>query len=305
MSFFSRFRMSAVPRADSSLSRSDVAFLEKIRSAPILTEAAERELVRRWFQLRDRKAYDALITAHLRLVPAIAQKFQGYGLDLADLISEGHLGLIHAIEKFDPAKGFRFSTYARWWIKASVLNYIVHAWSLIKVGSGANKKRLFFNLRRAKRELQPDGQRFLTPEQVDRLAALFRVSSEDIVAMDQRMSANDVSLSQPVGLRDDGDGMSIEDTIADETPNAEERLVEADERAWQSAAVREALARLGQREKDIIARRYLSKRPVTLATLAKIYGLTAERVRQIEAKAIGKLRQVLAVRGLAPAPMPA
>lgn len=305
MSFFSRFRMSAAPRADSSLSRSDVTFLERVRSAPILSESAERDLVQRWYKGGDRKAFDTLITAHLRLVPSIAQRFQGYGLDLADLISEGHLGLLHAAEKFDPSKGFRFSTYARWWIKAAILNHIVHAWSLIKVGSGANKKRLFFNLRRAKRELQPDGQRYLTPDQVEKLATMFRVSTDDIVAMDQRMSANDVSLSQPVGQRLDGEAMSYEDTIADETPNAEERLLEADERAWQSAAVRDALERLGQREKEIIARRYLSKRPVTLAALAKLYGLTAERVRQIEAKAITKLRQILAGRGLAPAPMPA
>jgi len=232
MSFFSRFRMSAAPRADSSLSRSGIAFLERVRSAPILTEAAERELVGRWYRNSDRKARDELITAHLRLVPAIAQKFQGYGLDLADLVSEGHLGLLHALEKFDPAKGFRFSTYARWWIKAAILNHVVHAWSLVKVGSGANKKRLFFNLRRAKRELQPDGQRFLSPDQVQKLANLFQVSEDDIVAMDQRMSANDMSLSQPMGQQNDGEGISLGDTIADGAPNAEEQLIDADERAW-------------------------------------------------------------------------
>lgn len=302
MSLFSSFRnRSAAFRPESSLGRGDVAFLERVRSLPVLSEATERDLVERWYKNADRKAYDELITAHLRLVPSIAQKFQGYGLNLADLIGEGQLGLIYSVEKFDPAKGFRFSTYARWWIKAAILNYIVHSWSLVKVGSGANKKRLFFNLRRAKRELQPDGRRYLTEEQIAKLARDFRVSADDIIAMDQRLGANDISLSQPMSAGDGGDGYALEDTIADEALNAEERLIESNEREWRSAAVRTAIARLGQREKDIIARRYLSKRPVTLAALAKIYGLTAERVRQIEAKAIAKLKTYLAGKAAQPA----
>ncbi len=302
MSLFSNFRTNSTSqRPESTLGRSDVAFLERVRALPMLTEATEQDLVQRWYEKGDRKAYDELITAHLRLVPSIAQKFQGYGLNLADLISEGQLGLIYSVDKFDRSKGFQFSTYARWWIKAAILNHIVHSWSMIKVGSGANKKRLFFNLRRAKRELQPDGQRYLAPDQVEKLAKMFRVSTDDIVAMDQRLSANDISLAQPIGFRGDGEGLSVQDTIADQALNAEEQLIESDEREWQSQAVRDAMARLGQREKEILSRRYLSKRPVTLAALAKFYGLTAERVRQIEAKAITKLRQLIVGKGIKPA----
>jgi RNA polymerase sigma-32 factor len=301
MSLFSSFGKSAPSaRADSGLSQADVAYLEKTRALPILNETAERDLAERWIKDRDRKAHDALVTAHLRLVPAIAQKYQGYGIPLADLVSEGNFGLIHSVDKFDPTKGFRFSTYARWWIKAAILNHIVQSWSLVKVGSGANKKRLFFNLRRAKRELQPDGQRFLSTEQINSLARSFRVSAEDIIAMDQRLGATDVSLAQPVGAAPDGDGMQMGDTLADETPNAEERLIESDERAWQTSVMREAMDNLDRREKEILSRRYLTKRPVTLASLAALYGLTAERVRQIEAKAITKLRQYVVNRSPTP-----
>jgi RNA polymerase sigma-32 factor len=303
---FSIFRNAATgrgraPPADSALNRADIDYLDRIRALPILSESAEHALVKRWYKHGDRAAYDELIAAHLRLVPTIAQKYNGYGIPMADLIGEGNLGLLHSVEKFDSSKGFRFSTYARWWIKASILNYVLHTWSLVKVGNGANKKRLFFNLRRAKRELQPEGERYLSQDQIDKLAHDFRVSREDLIAMDQRLTANDLSLSQPVGSGQDGDSVLVQDTIADEQPNAEERLVDADERAWQAAAVRDAMSRLDRREREILSRRYLSPRPVTLARLADVYGLTAERVRQIEAKAIDKLRQYLAPSKLAPA----
>jgi len=295
---FSIFGKSATGRgrpaaADSTLNRADIDYLDRIRALPMLSEPDEHALVTRWYKHADRAAYDELIAAHLRLVPTIAQKYNGYGIPMADLIGEGNLGLLHSVDKFDPSKGFRFSTYARWWIKASILNYVLHTWSLVKVGNGANKKRLFFNLRRAKRDLQPEGERYLSQDQIDKLAHDFRVSREDLIAMDQRLSANDLSLSQPVGSSQDGDSIQVQDTIADEQPNAEERLAEAEERAWQAAAVRDAMSRLDRREREILSRRYLSPRPVTLARLADVYGLTAERVRQIEAKAINKLRQYL------------
>lgn len=295
---FSIFRKAVPGRrppaaSDSTLNRADIDYLDRIRALPILSEADELALVERWYKQADRAAYDELVAAHLRLVPTIAQKYNGYGIPVADLIGEGNIGLLHSVEKFDPSKGFRFSTYARWWIKASILNYVLQTWSLVKVGNGANKKRLFFNLRRAKRDLQPDGERYLSQDQIDKLAHDFRVSREDLIAMDQRLGANDLSMSQPVGSNQDGDSILVQDTIADEQPNAEERLVDADERAWQAAAVRDAMARLDRREREILSRRYLAARPVTLARLATVYGLTAERVRQIEAKAIGKLRQYL------------
>src|SRR5688500_16268750 len=170
------------------------SYLTRIREFPVLSEREEQRLIHRWYTKGDRGAYDALIGSHLRLVPKIAQKYAGYGVPLADLIGEGNLGLLQSAERFDPAKGFRFSTYARWWIKAAMLNFVLQTWSLIKVGNGAAKKRLFFNLRRAKQNLQADGDRYLDDKNIDALAKHFQVSREDLVAMDQRMSAIDVSL---------------------------------------------------------------------------------------------------------------
>lgn len=271
-----------------------VDYLSRVKSYPVLTEAEELELIERWYQHGDKKAFEAIITSHLRLVPKIAQKYSGYGIDVSDLISEGNVGLLHSIERFKPEKGFRFSTYARWWIKAAILNFILQTWSLIKVGNGANKKRLFFNLRRAKRSLQMDGERYLSEKDIEHLAKHFGVSKEDVVAMDRRMSTTDISMSQTVGQSHDGDAIEFGDTLADDSPNPEEILMAADDRAWRSEALREAIGKLDKREREILSRRYLTERPVTLSKLARLYGLTAERVRQIEAKAIDKIKMYLA-----------
>lgn len=268
-------------------------YLARIREYPILSEAEEKTLIRCWYGERRRDAYDALIGSHLRLVPRMAQKYAGYGVAPADLIGEGNLGLLQAAERFDPAKGFRFSTYARWWIKAAMLNYVLQSWSLIKVGNGAAKKRLFFNLRRAKQSLQADGERFLDDRAIDTLARHFQVSREDVVAMDQRMSALDVSLHQPVP---GNEGLTFGDVIADSAQDAEEVLAGADEQNRHVALLHDALSRLDHREKDIVMQRYLTDEPSTLAAIANAYGLTAERVRQIEAKAIGKLRRFIGPR---------
>jgi len=266
------------------------AYLTRIKTYPVLSEAEELDLVRRWYSKGERKAFDALIGSHLRLVPKIAQKYAGYGLALGDLIGEGNLGLLQSAERFKPEKGFRFSTYARWWIKAAILNHVLQNWSLLKVGNGAGKKRLFFNLRRAKRSLQPDGSRHLSEAEIAKLAHHFRVTKEDIVAMDQRMTANDVSLHQPVPGTD---GLTVGELIADSAPTPEDLLTDQDERTNRAAMLREALAHLDRREKDIVTKRYLTERPATLAKLATLYGLTAERVRQIEVKAIAKLAHVI------------
>lgn len=269
------------------------SYLTQIKTYPVLTEAEEHNLVRCWYAQGDRKAFDALIGSHLRLVPKIAQKYAGYGLAIGDLIGEGNLGLLQSAERFKPEKGFRFSTYARWWIKAAILNHILQNWSLLKVGNGAGKKRLFFNLRRAKRSLQPDGSRHLSEAEIAKLAHHFRVTKEDIVSMDQRMSANDVSLHQPVPGTE---GLTVGDLVADSAPTPEDVLTTEDERLNRAAMLREALGQLDRREKDIVTKRYLTERPATLAKLATLYGLTAERVRQIEVKAITKLRQVISPR---------
>ncbi|MBL8643262.1 MAG: RNA polymerase factor sigma-32 [Rhodospirillaceae bacterium] len=291
--FFKKRKSAAAPALRLPAATDAAGYLSRIRAYPVLTEAEEHALTARWYQHGDVKAYNALIESHLRLVPKIAQKYTGYGIDVSELISEGNLGLIHSVEKFKPEKGFRFSTYARWWIKAAILNFILQAWSLIKVGNGANNKRLFFNLRRAKRDLQGDNERYLSEKDIAELAHHFRVTKDEVVAMDRRMTANDVSLSQPVGHGSDGDSIEIGETIADDAPTPEDALIAANERAWRSQALRDALVQLDKRERDILSRRYLTERPVTLSKLATIYGLTAERVRQIEAKAIDKVRQLL------------
>lgn len=277
----------AAPRAESG------TYLARIKEFPVLSEREEQRLIKGWYANGDRSAYDALIGSHLRLVPKLAQKYAGYGVPVADLIGEGNLGLLQSAERFDPSKGFRFSTYARWWIKAAMLNFVLQTWSLIKVGNGAAKKRLFFNLRRAKQNLQADGDRYLDDKNIEKLAKHFQVSREDIVAMDQRMSAVDVSLHQPVP---GSEGLTFGDLIADTSIDAEEILAGEDEQHWHVEMLNDALSRLDGREKDIVTQRYLSEEPITLATIASSYGLTAERVRQIEAKAIGKLRRYIGPR---------
>jgi RNA polymerase sigma-32 factor len=269
------------------------SYLARIREFPVLSEREEQRLIHRWYTKADRGAYDALIGSHLRLVPKIAQKYVGYGVPLADLIGEGNVGLLQSAERFDPEKGFRFSTYARWWIKAAMLNYVLQTWSLIKVGNGAAKKRLFFNLRRAKQNLQADGDRYLDDKNIEALATHFQVSREDLVAMDQRMMAMDVSLHQPVP---GSEGLTFSDVIADTSLDAEQLLAGEDEQNWHVEVLNDALSRLDRREKDIVTQRYLCEEPTTLATIANAYGLTAERVRQIEAKAIGKLRRYIGPR---------
>ncbi len=266
-------------------------YLDRIKDYPILSEAEELALIDRWYQKGDRKAYDALIASHLRLVPKIAQRYMGYGIPVSDLIGEGNVGLLQSADRFEPAKGFRFSTYARWWIRAAMLNFILQTWSMIKLGNGAGKKRLFFNLRRAKQALRTDGDRHLDDSEIAKLAKHFQVSRDDIIAMDQRMSAKDVSLHQTIP---GSSGFTFGDMVADSAPTPEEHAIENDERHWHREQLRKAMANLDRREKDILKCRYLADEPATLAKLARIHGLTAERVRQIEAKAIDKLRHYLA-----------
>jgi RNA polymerase sigma-32 factor len=273
------------------------AYIEQIKNYPILSEAEEHRLVKRWYAEQDRSAYDALIGSHLRLVPKMAQKYLGYGMSIGDLIGEGNIGLLQSAGRFDPKKGFRFSTYARWWIRAAMLNFVLQAWTLIKVGNGAAKKRLFFNLRRAKQNLHTEGKRYMSEADIDSLADHFRVNREDVIAMDQRMTANDVSLHQPMPGTDD---LTFGDSIADDGPNPEEVFAEAEERHVKTRMLHEALLRLDRREKEIVTRRYLTKRPATLAKLASLYGLTAERIRQIEAEAIAKIKRAIESRNIGP-----
>jgi len=260
---------------------------------PVLTEAEEQDLVRRWKDDSDRKALDRLIESHLRLVSRIARKYSGYGISVNDLISEGHIGLMQSVDRFKPEKGFRFSTYARWWIKAAILNFILQTWSLIKVGNSSGKKKLFFNLRRAKREMQLEGNHYLSDEDISKLAERFQVSPEDVVAMDNRLSTTDSSLEQPVG-DEDGRALTLLDVVASDTPSPEDNAEHQQLESMRKQALQRGFTQLDERERYILAKRYLTDQPRTLASLASVYGVTAERIRQIEARAISKLRQILA-----------
>lgn len=276
-----------------NLATTNVPSTSQARSFPVLSESEEKELVQRWKTTGDRKALDRLIESHLRLVPRIARKYSGYGINVGDLISEGHIGLMQSIERFKPEKGFRFSTYARWWIKAAILNFILQTWSIIKVGNSAGKKKLFFNLKRAKREMALEGTRYLTDADAEAIAERFQVSTDDVMAMDQRLSAVDPSLDQPVS-DEDGSTLTLIDTIASAEPLQEETYANQQMENLRKTALHKGLTKLDPRERDIVTKRYLTDQPKTLSALANVYGVTAERIRQIEAGAISKLKKVLA-----------
>ena len=259
----------------------------------MLSEQEEKELIRRWKVNGDQRALDRLIESHLRLVPRIARKFSGYGIAVNDLISEGHIGLMQSVERFKPEKGFRFSTYARWWIKAAILNFILQTWSLIKVGNSAGKKKLFFNLKRAKREMKLEGERYLSDKDIAELAKRFQVSTDDVIAMDLRLSAIDPSLDQPV-LDEDGSTLTMLDTLQSDTPSPEDTFAGRELESLRKQALKRGLSGLNERERDIVTKRYLIDQPLTLSSLASVYGVTAERIRQIEASAISKLKTALA-----------
>jgi RNA polymerase sigma-32 factor len=260
----------------------------------MLSDSEEKHLVMKWKKFGDKKALDALIESHMRLVPQIARKFSGYGINRNDLVSEGYIGLMQSVEGFKPEKGFRFSTYARWWIRAAILNFILQTWSLIKIGNSANKKKLFFNLKRAKQKMAMDKSRYLSDCDAELLAHQFNVPTRDVLAMDQRQSANDPSLNQPIGS-DDENTLTLMDTIRDTSLSPEETCANKEHETLKRKSLRRALNHLTSREKDIISKRYLTDSPKTLSALARVYGVTAERVRQIETEAINKLKRTLSI----------
>ncbi|WP_404379114.1 RNA polymerase factor sigma-32 [Caenispirillum salinarum] len=270
------------------------AYLSAIHALPVLTEDEERRFADAWAREGDIDAAHRLVTAHLRLVPKVARQFRGQGMPLSDLIGEGNIGLLQSLKRYDPDKGFRFATYARWWIRAAILNHLLQDWSLVKIGTGTGNKRLFFNLAKAKREMGLIGTENMTDADISRLAERLDVSPSDIVRMSQRLSGGDLSLDHPTGSDpDDGRTGTLMDTLADERPDQEAQLADRQESHWRREKVREAFGVLDERERTILARRYLTGRPHTLQALAALYGVTAERIRQIEAKAINKMRQAI------------
>ena len=280
--------------ADSGLSR----YLNEIKGFPILDVEEELYLARKYQESGEAEAAHKLVTSHLRLVAKIAMQYRGYGLPLSDLISEGNLGLMKAVKKFDPDRGFRLSTYAMWWIKASVTEYVLRSWSLVKMGTMAAQKKLFFSLRKAKRSLNIIDSQGLDEEQASVLADKYGMSSSEIALMDQRITKRDLSLNTAVSNSED-EGLEFIDLLEDETKSPEMLVSEAQENDIRNKYLLEAIEELTERERHIFKERRLSENPLTLEKLGEYYGISRERVRQLENRAFGKVEKAVrtAARG--------
>jgi RNA polymerase sigma-32 factor len=249
----------------------------------------ERTLARRWREQQDSQAASGLVTSHLRLVVKIAMGYRGYGLPIGELISEGNLGLIQAVTRFEPERGFRVSTYARWWIRASIQEYVLRSWSLVRMGSSSNSKKLFFNLRHVKSRLSAYEDGDLKPEHVSMIAIRLGVPQKDVIEMNRRLGG-DASLNAPIADRGEGGG-ERQDWLVDACDNQEKVLVDHEEADYRQIALRSALEVLNPRERRILEARKLTDHPLTLTTLAAEFGVSRERVRQIEARAFGKVQR--------------
>jgi RNA polymerase sigma-32 factor len=268
-------------------------YLAAIRKFPLLSAADEAMYARRWHEHGDREAAYHLVTSHLRLAAKLALRYRGYGLPIADLISEANLGLMHAVKRFKPEKGVRLSTYAMWWIKATVHEYILRSWSLVKIGTTATQKKLFFNLRKLKSRLSAGEDGDLSPEQVKYIADELAVDSRDVVEMNGRMRG-DISLNLPK-TREDGSEEML-DCLVDPAPDPESLLSEAQDRDQARSALKDALAGLTPREQHIIGARFLAEQPKTLEDLGATFGVSRERIRQIEVRALQKIGGALRAR---------
>jgi RNA polymerase sigma-32 factor len=280
-------------------------YLEEIRRVPMLEPQDEFMLAKRWREHGDHEAAHKLVNSHLRLVAKIATGYRGYGLPISEVISEGNVGLMQAVKRFEPDKGFRLATYAMWWIKAAIQEYILRSWSLVKMGTTANQKKLFFNLRKAKSKISALEEGDLRPDQVKLIAKRLGVTEQDVVDMNRRLGG-DVSLNAPI--RDDGDSGEWQDWLVDEVSDQETRLVEDEESDNRRKALGEALSVLNERERRIFEARRLADDPITLEDLAAEFGVSRERVRQIEVRAFEKVQKSVK-NGVAvmetPAPLPA
>jgi RNA polymerase sigma-32 factor len=265
-------------------------YLEEIRKFPMLEPGEEFMLAKSWQQHSDQAAAEKLVTSHLRLVARIAMGYRGYGLPIGEVISEGNVGLMQAVKRFDPDKGFRLATYAMWWIRASIQEYILRSWSLVKMGTTAAQKKLFFNLRRAKSQLQALDDGDLRPDQVKTIAHKFGVSEADVVSMNRRLGG-DASLNAPV--RADSEAGEWQDWLADDQPTQEDTLGEAQEFNQRKNYLSNALSSLNDRERRIFEARRLADQPATLEDLSSEFGVSRERIRQIEVRAFEKVQRAV------------
>jgi RNA polymerase sigma-32 factor len=280
--------MASVPTIAVSPEGNLQRYLQEIRKFPMLQPEEEYMLAKRWQEHEDAEAAQRMVTSHLRLVAKIAMGYRGYGLPLAELISEGNVGMMQAVKRFDPDRGFRLATYAMWWIRASIQEYILHSWSLVKMGTTAAQKKLFFNLRRLKGQLREIDEGDMSPENVEKIATTLGVSEEDVISMNRRLSGGDHSLNAP--LRQEGEG-EWQDWLEDDSDNQEVMVAEAEELDKRRALLSDAMGTLNERERHILTERRLQDEPTTLEDLSKVYGISRERVRQIEVRAFEKLQK--------------
>ena len=265
-------------------------YLQEIRKFPMLTPDEELALSKRWRDHEDMAAAHKLVTSHLRLVAKIAMGYRGYGLPVGELISEGNVGMMQAVKRFDPDRGFRLATYAMWWIRAAIQEYILHSWSLVKMGTTAAQKKLFFNLRRLKGQMQAIEDGDLKPEQVSKIARMLAVPEQDVVSMNRRLAAPDHSLNAPVRADSEGEW---QDWLVDENESQESALGEREELSGRKALLQGALKTLNERERHILIERRLKDNPTTLEDLSQQYNISRERVRQIEVRAFEKLQKAM------------
>ncbi|MBD75044.1 MAG: RNA polymerase sigma factor RpoH [Rickettsiales bacterium] len=274
-----------------SLSENGVSkFLRDIRKFPLLTSKEENELANDWVKNKNFEAAHKLVNSHLRLVVKIAMGFRGYGLPLNELIAEGNVGMIQSLERFDPSKGFRLSTYAMWWIRASIQEYILHSWSMVKIGTTASQKKLFFNLRSLKGKLKALEDGDLQPELVTEISERLNVPENDVIDMNRRLSGHDHSLNSPLSADTEGEWINW---IVDERDSHENSLIQNDELDKRRKILELALQNLNERERQILIKRRLVDDPLTLEELSKSFGISRERVRQVEVRAFEKLQKVV------------
>jgi RNA polymerase sigma-32 factor len=273
--------------AEGGLSR----YLDEIRRFPMLQPQEEYMLAKSWREHGDTEAAHKLVTSHLRLVAKIAMGYRGYGLPIGEVISEGNVGLMQAVKRFEPEKGFRLATYAMWWIKASIQEYILRSWSLVKMGTTANQKKLFFNLRKAKSQIAALNEGDLRPDQVKQIATKLGVAEHEVVEMNRRLGG-DASLNSPIRSDGEGDG-EWQDWLADDSTSQETMMVEQEEASNRHLALRDALGVLNERERRIFEARRLADDPITLEDLSEEFGVSRERVRQIEVRAFEKVQKAV------------
>ena len=276
----------SVPTPEGNLAR----YLQEIRKFPMLEPQEEYMLAKRWREHGDSEAAHKLVTSHLRLVAKIAMGYRGYGLPLAELISEGNVGMMQAVKRFDPERGFRLATYAMWWIRAAIQEYILHSWSLVKMGTTAAQKKLFFNLRKLKNKIQKVDELTLSPEQVTKISTELNVPEHDVVSMNNRLTSPDHSLNAP--LRADSEG-EWQDWLVDDTESQETVIADKQELDNRRGMLAEAMNALNKRERHILTERRLRENPRTLEELSQEYDISRERVRQIEVRAFEKLQKAM------------